>query len=306
MARHALATHLGDPFDPARIQDDLRALWALRLFEDVAVEAEARGEGVALIYVVVLRPKIDRVTLSGTHRVPVAELEALVADLRGSPADPVLIDDAVHRVRDHCAELGYRLARVETEQSRANQAPGPSPVELRLVIDEGPRVVLDRWTFTGNARVSEAALRKQMESGAANTAGGLYSEALWERDVARISAYYFDRGMLQVQVGPVKLTPSADGSVLSATVPVVEGPVFHVGAVDVHDTAAASSRRPAGVLRVKKGEVFDRTHVKADLDRLRAWYAREMHRDVVVTPLTDLDVPGAMVNLVLRVEDTKR
>ena len=305
LARRALATRQGEPFDAARIQDDLRALWALQLFDDVSVLAEPLPSGVALTYVVVPRPTIDRVTFSGAQRVPEAELAALVADLRGSPANPVLVDDAVRRVRDHYAELGYRLARVETEQSRTNQAGGdPGPVEVRMVIDEGPRVVLDRWTFTGNVRVKEAELRRQMASGTANTAGGLYSEALWERSVVQISAYYFDRGMLQVQVGPVELTPSADGSALSATVPIVEGPVFHVGTVEVTDSRPeGSARRSAGALHTKRGEVFDRTRIKADLDRLRAWYAAQLHRKVTVTPQTEIDVPRATMNLVFRVAD---
>ncbi len=196
---------------------------------------------------------------------PEAELTALVADLPGSPANPVLIDDAVRRVRDRYAERGYRLSRVETEQSRATtQAAGQGPVEVRLVIDEGPRVVLDRWTFTGNVRVKEAELRRQMASGTANAPGGLYSEALWERSVVQISTYYFDRGMLQVQVGPVALTPSADGAVLSATVPIVEGPVFHVGTVEVRDPRSSAGPTP-GTLRTKRGDVFDRTRVKSDL-----------------------------------------
>ncbi len=38
-------------------------------------------------------------------------------------------------------------------------------------------------------------------------------------------------------------------------------------------------------------------------DRLRDWYAAQRHRKVTVTPQTELDVPGATVNLVLRVED---
>jgi outer membrane protein insertion porin family len=300
VALRALATRLGEPFDPARIQDDLRALWALQLFEDVAVEAEPHPSGVTLTYVVVMRPPIDHVSFAGTHQIPEAELAALVADLRGAPANPALIDDAVRRVQARYAELGHRLSRVETEQGRI----GAGGVELRFVIDEGPRVVIGTWTFTGNVKVSTAELRKQMASGASNAAGGLYSEELWERDVMRISAAYFDRGMLQVRVGPIELIPSADGSVLTATVPIVEGAVFHLGTVAVTDPGApAGVRHPTGVVRVKRGEVFDRNRIKGDIDRLRAWFARELRRKVEVNPLTELDVAGAKVNVVFRVED---
>ena len=313
VALRVLATRLGEPFDPARIQDDLRALWALDIFEDVAVEAEPHPSGVALTYVVVMRPPIDRVSFSGIHQIPEADLATLVADLRGAPANPALIDDAVRRIQTRYAEIGHRFARVETEQVTMGAPPGAAPssapkppgrvgqggVELRFVIDEGPRIVIGTWTFTGNAKVSAAELRKQMASGAFNTAGGLYSEERWDRDVMRISAYYFDRGMLQVRVGPIELTPSADGTVLTATVPVVEGAVFHLGNVTVTDPAAAAgARRPTGVVRVKRGEVFDPNRIKGDIDCLRAWFARELHRKVEVSPLTELDVAGAKVDVV--------
>ncbi len=194
-------------------------------------------------------------------------------------------------------ELGYRLARVETETSRV----GDGPVEVRFLVDEGPRVVLDRWAFTGNVAVTEADLRAGMQSGPYNVAGGLYDEDRWERDVVLLSSYYFDRGMLQVRIGPAEVTPSADGAVLSVTVPIVEGPVFHLGKIEVADPSAKKGApAPAGVLRVKRGEVFNRTRLVEDIDRLRAWFAKA-RRHVEVSPTTSIDVPGARVDIAFHV-----
>ena len=292
-------THVGERFDAARVQEDLRALWALSRFDDVSVEADHAAEGLVLTYVVVERPPIGRLTFAGTKQIPEPELISLVSDLHGKPADPAAIDAAVRRVRARCVELGFRLARVETESSRVAEG----PVELRFLIDEGPRVVLDRWAFTGNVAASEADLRAQMRSAPYNVAGGLYDEDRWERDVVLLSAYYFDRGMLQVQVGPAEVKPSADGSVLSVTVPVVEGPVFHFGKIEVVDAARKGAPAPAGVVHVKRGEVFSRTRLIADIDRLRLFFSRERRRHVEVSPTTAIDVPGARVDIAFHVTD---
>jgi outer membrane protein insertion porin family len=300
--RRTLVTHVGERFDATRIQEDLRALWALRRFEDVAVEGERRSEGVVLTYVVVERPPIERVSIVGLKQIPEPELSSLVAELRGSPADPAHIDAAVRRVRAQCVEIGFRLARVETEIDRVAQG----PVELRFLVDEGPLVRIGTWTFTGNVAVSEAELRAQMKSTPHNAAGSLYDEERWERDVMILSSYYFDRGMLQVSVGPAVVTPSADGSTLAVNVPIVEGSVFHLGKIAVVDASAKGTPKaaagPTGALRIKRGEVFSRARLVEDIERLRAFFAKRKRR-VEVSPTTEIDVPGARVDLVFHVAD---
>ena len=298
----ALQTRAGEPYDPARIQAELRALWALRLFDEVSVEAEAQPSGVALTYVVVERPLVERISFPPLKAAPEAEIAELVAALRGAPADPLSIDDATSRVRARLRELGHRLARVETEQGRA----GAGGVLVRFLIDEGPRVVVDRWSFTGNAKVKEAVLRAQMQSGAYNVAGGLYDEERWARDASVISYDYFDHGMLTAHVGEAEVTASADGAALSVVVPIVEGPVFHHGKVEIADPSPAKSAgKGAPALRLKRGEIFNRSRVKDELVRLKAWFAREQHRTVEISPYTDLDVKAGQVDLVLRVEDAR-
>ncbi len=299
--RRALATRPGDPYDPARIQDDLRALWALRLFEDVSVEAEIGPSGVALTYVVAERPHVQHVSFSPLTAATPAELATEVASLVGAPADPALIDGAGSAIRDHLVALGHRLARVEAEKRPA----GEGRIDVHFVIDEGPRVVVESWAFSGNDKTKEKELRAVMKSGTHNVAGGLYDEDLWERDALLITAYYFDHGMLSAHVGAAEVTPSADGTKLSVVMPIVEGPVFRLGKIEVADAAAKKAARPGAALRIKHGDIFNRTRVKEDLDRLKAWFAREQHRTVDISPATELDMGKGRVDLVLHVEDAK-
>ena len=88
-------------------------------------------------------------------------------------------------------------------------------------------------------------------------------------------------------------------------VPIVEGPVFRLGKIEVRGPAAKKGARPAAALRIKHGDIFNRTRVKEDLDRLKAWFAREQHRTVEISPATELDMGAGRVDLVLHVEDAK-
>ena len=45
-----LATQVGQPYDAATVEKDVRYLWGLGHFEDVFVEASDQAEGVALVF----------------------------------------------------------------------------------------------------------------------------------------------------------------------------------------------------------------------------------------------------------------
>ena len=74
-----------------------------------------------------------------------------------------------------------------------------------------------RITFIGNEHVSDAELRDTMQTGNGGFfsfgSGGPYRQDVFERDVLMLSALYYDKGYLSVQIGTprVMLTPDREG-----------------------------------------------------------------------------------------------
>ena len=61
---------------------------------------------------------------------------------------------------------------------------------------------------------------------------GTYSQDAFERDLLLVSAHYWDRGYANVKVGTPQLRLSRDKQYMYLSIPIDEGPVFTIGAVD--------------------------------------------------------------------------
>jgi outer membrane protein insertion porin family len=125
----------------------------------------------------------------------------------------------------------------------------------------------------------------------------------WEADSYRISAYYYDRGYLQMKVtGPVVI-PSPDGLSFRVRFTVEEGRPFRIREYVVFEDVDGSRREPLGHWKASlgPGDVFSRGAVMIDFDWLRRIYRDAGYAEVVAEPETDLDAPGSEVTLRSRI-----
>src|SRR5690606_7459577 len=94
-----------------------------------------------------------------------------------------------------------------------------------------------RITFIGNHHVDESDLRDIMITGQSSFfefgSGGSFRQDAFERDVLVLSAYYYDRGFLQVQIGTPRVMLTPDRAGIEISVPINEGPRFKVRSIRV-------------------------------------------------------------------------
>jgi outer membrane protein assembly complex protein YaeT len=163
----------GQPFVQAKLDADVRTLIAAyrqRGFLDVtcrpAVEPVpgARTAGEAPVVVVMRitegpRTTVAAIDVAGNRVVPAAELVAGLSTRVGGP----LVEQDVENDRDRMLvrylNLGYRLARVNASVSTS---PDRTEARVRFAIDEGPRIFVDHVLVTGNNRIAEATIRREL------------------------------------------------------------------------------------------------------------------------------------------------
>jgi outer membrane protein insertion porin family len=269
------------------IADDVRRIWRLEIVEDVEVEAAREGRGVALTYRVVERPLIGRVRLeSGGAWVPGRRgLERLA----GGIYDPARLARVAERLRGDWVQAGHLRAQVQVGVRRG----GDGRVDVCLDGRPGPRFVVERVALVGNRRIADGELlaRIRTEAGRVNTPGGLYRADLLAEDVYSLTALYYDRGMVQASVASPEVEVDAARATLRVSLRVHEGPVYHLGRVEVRGLGVTP-----GELGLASGEVFNRAKVSQAMLRLRDLAHRE------VQPATEIDEDGRRIHLVLEVE----
>ncbi|MBL4635265.1 MAG: outer membrane protein assembly factor BamA [Kofleriaceae bacterium] len=303
-----LLTKVGTTLDLARVRDDVRTIWDMDFFADIRVEAQATPKGgVIVIFVLTEKPSLRKILITGNDEVSLETINKEI-DLK---RDGILNITKIKQNRDKIQEMyvveGYYLASVDYEISVVSD----SEVDVLYIIDEHSKVEIRRVSFIGNDKVSDAELRSVMltsKGGALSflSDGGTFREDMFERDLVIITAYYYDRGYINVKIGTPNIRLSRDKKYMYLSIPIDEGPVFKVGSIDFKGDMIGKRADYYSRLTLKPGAVFNRSYVSKDIVRLNDYYKDRGYAYVNVTPLTNVDLENRTVDLSFEIEQGKK
>ena len=139
------------------------------------------------------------------------------------------------KIADLYVQKGFYLATVDYEIKPVNEA----EVDVWFTVDEKAKVKIREVQFIGNTAITDDELRGAIATRAPGCAvvpqrlRHLQPGGVRARPAARSARYYWDRGYANVKVGTPQLRLSRDKQFMYLSIPIDEGPVFTIGAVDV-------------------------------------------------------------------------
>ncbi len=219
------------PYDAAaeeRALEDFRRLWGTNFLTDLSVVAEdyvfPNGVvGKLIVYNMEERERIKIVNYSGSKQFEQTKLEEKMRDQGVAIRLDSFVDDGQIRrvktmIRELLAEKGYQDVSIEHQIKPVEG--GPKLVNLTFVINEGPKIRIERVDFVGNKAFEDGTLKKKMKENKERgflsfiTGGGTYQEAKFEEDAEKVQAHYRNNGYIYAQVGQPELktlSQSTDG-----------------------------------------------------------------------------------------------
>ncbi|HEY4012114.1 MAG TPA: outer membrane protein assembly factor BamA [Polyangiaceae bacterium] len=297
----------GQTFRVENLTGDVRALWDSGFFEDIQADLTTSDRGVALRFIVRERPNIKEVTFEGNDEIENDKLNEAIEIKPNTILSVPAVRRSVQKIKDAYAEKGYFLADVTSEvvPQRENE------VIIKFKIAEHKPVTVRRITFIGNDHVAEGELRDQMQTGNggffAFGSGGPYRQDVFERDVLLLSALYYDKGYLSVQIGTprVMLTPDRQG--IEITIVIHEGPRYKIRQLRVYERDNEGREvEPLGgrralrqMVREESGDYFNRAELIKDLQSVRTLYRDAGFANVEAEPETELDPVHEEVDIVV-------
>lgn len=290
-ARLAIALRPGDEFDRSKIRESLRKLMTINGIADaraVAYRVDAQKIGVA--FVITEAPRITAIEVSGNDSLSNGELLKLSPIEVGQPVDPSAAQRAAMAMKERYAEAGYSKAEIEWKAD-------PRGV-VTFAVTEGPRVSIAKISFGSTRALTEARLNSILvKASPENTVGGVYLPANFEAGLLHITSAYYDIGHINVKVGPVSVSyPTPE--TIAVAIPVTEGPQFKLGKLSVGGKLAAPARQYLRQVKIRRGQVFSRSAVKAAIEKLTEFHkSKAKGSSAVVTPLTDVDLENKKVDI---------
>src|SRR5262245_14769664 len=267
-----IKTRAGQDYNEDAIQEDIKNLYATRLFANVQAAKQFTSNGNVIVFFSVAETpsKIENIRYEGSGNWKPKDLEALTNLKRGQPMNPIINHSA-------CQEIGRTLNDDGRPLATCELLKGDKPGDTEVVfnISEGPKVRIKDIQFQGNdAIVSSGVLRTHVDSstGFFGLIGGKFNAAMADHDALKLEEYYRSYGYVDCRVSrEVQLSPDSSYAIL--VFHIHEGQRYRVEGVQVKGPFKAFSREELSrIPMVKRGDYISELDMKRDVNSIKDYY----------------------------------
>jgi outer membrane protein insertion porin family len=288
-----VATKVGEKLSEKRLAEDVKRIYGLGFFHDVRVEIDrAPGGGAVVTFAVAENPVIRQVSISGNEEIASDDIKQKLTITVGSTVDYPLLMENKQRIEAQYQAKGYYQAKV----TYTLEPQGEGSVGVNFDVVEGKKLKLREVEFVGNKALSSRELRSVMQTKVWTITSwvtqmwdnsGLYAEPVFYQDLDKIQRLYMDQGYIRVSIGEPQVSVTDDG--IKVVVDITEGSQYHVGTIDVLGDETMDRDELMKLIQQKPGDVFSRSKLTGDVDRLRGFYGDRGFYDASVNPITQVD-----------------
>jgi outer membrane protein insertion porin family len=299
--RGRIQTAVGAEFVPARLGEDLRAIFGLGFFDDVQLKVDSFEGGVKVTFVVTERPFVREVEIVGNKKIDTNTLQEKIDLKLGSVYNPVEVQKARERAKEYYEEEGYFEVKITTETSKF----GEGDVRVTFQITEGRRITIDSIVFKGNTGLSAKQIKAVMATRERQyfILRGTVQRQKLEEDVERILQLYADHGYVQARVESHDIAVDRARARATITIVVVEGPQFKVGPVEITGVSALPLSEVQRQVLLKRGEIFSRDKLRQTVESIARLYSSIGRASVDVVPEVLQNTETRVVNVTLEVNE---
>jgi outer membrane protein insertion porin family len=290
-----LKSRAGEAFDPAVVEQDVKAIFRMGFFDDVQAELSPEG---FLTYAVKEKPYIREVKIQGASQVSKEKIESAFGVGPRTILDRTKVADGVDKVRKLYSEQGYVNAAVDYAVSveASNQA------VVTLDISEGSRLLIKRVLFEGNKNFSQSELKdliatKEEWIFSFITNRGVLDRDMLTNDVAILSNHYNDHGYVEHKIEDPVILRARDG--LEVFFRVHEGPQYRVGKVEIGGELIQDGKQMLKSVKLTTGQIFRGSRLREDVTSLQDVYSNKGFAFVQVDPITKINQAEKNVDVAL-------
>ena len=299
-----LAIRPGEPYDPQKVDESIKSLFATGLFDDVTIEAQ----GDTLVVRVVENPIINRIAFEGNKRLESSVLEAEIQLRPRVVYTRARVQNAVNRILELYRRNGRYAAKVEPKIIELDQ----NRVDLVFEISEGPTTGVGGISFIGNNEYSDSTLRGVIQTRESAWYRFLSTDDTYDPD--RVSfdeellrRFYNARGYADFQVVSTVAELTPDGKEFYITFTIEEGPQYRFGEVSVETTLRdLQTEELVALAQSEKGDVYDADEVEATIQAFTDEIGRLGYAFVEVQPQLRRNPEELTIDIVYQVNEGQK
>lgn len=299
--RSYMRVNPGDPFDPVRLDDSLKNLFATGLFADVRLERD----GNTLIVIVDENPIVNRIAFEGNDRI---DDDTLAQEIELRPRvvfTRTKVQSDTQRILEIYRRSGRFAATVEPKVIQLEQ----NRVDLAFEINEGPLTSIRSINFIGNREFSDSTLRDEVTTVEASfwnffTTADTYDPDRLTFDRELLRRFYLNEGYADFRVVSViaELTPDQQDFIVTFTVE--EGPRYRFGKIGLQTTLRnLDPETLRSEVTTEEGDWYDASEVDKTIEVLTDAVGDLGYAFVDIRPRVQRDRDNLTIDIVYDIQE---
>ncbi len=302
--RSYLTFSTGDTYDPAQIDESLKALFATGLFQDVRI----RREGATIVIIVLENPIVSRVAFEGNKEIDDETLASEVQLKSRAVYTRARVQADVQRILTLYRRQGLYAAQVDPKIINLDN----NRIDVVFEIAEGPTTKVRAINFIGNAAFSDSQLRYVISTTQTNILSFLKGTNIYDPDRLSLDRellrqFYMKSGYADIRIVSATADLDRDGRGFFITFTVEEGERYRFGALEIE--SALPSLRIEDLRRyilARSGRVFNSEKVEKTVEALTLGVSLQGYAFGQVRPRFDRDEVTHTMNIVFVIDEGPR
>lgn len=258
----------GNFYYEADIAADIKAIYKMGYFDDVAADVTENPGGKIITFILKEKSLISEIAIKGNKVINKGDIEAVLGFKVRQSLNPEKIASSIEKIKALYDEKGYYNAEIKYEIHKE----GEKDVRIVFNIAENDKIYIKAISFKGNRAFTNKELKNMMTVNEWTifsflTDSGFLKKDQIMQDIAKLNAFYLNNGYINAKVGEPEIT--RDKKSISISIPVVEGRQFKIGKVEITGDMLDLSRTALmEKLKINKKEFFDRESIMKDIEYL--------------------------------------
>lgn len=274
----------GQPFVEADITEDIKTIFKMGFFQDVSAELTEIPEGKIITFIVLEKGLISEIQINGNKALDKDAINDVLTIKTRQTLNHEKIKADLEKIKTLYDTKGYYNAEISDRVEKD----GEKDFRIIINIKENDRIYVRSITFEGNEAYTSKELKNMMTTNEYTflhflTDSGLLKRDQLKQDISKLTAYYYNNGFINAQIGEPEITHDKKGIYIKIIV--TEGKRFKVGKIEISGDLLEKPRAEMlKSLTTKEGNNYDREAIMKDLDSLSQACNDEGYANADVNP----------------------
>ncbi len=250
----------------------IQRLYNLRLFSDIQISIEKRIQGgVYLLIRVKENSRLEKIEITGNDELSEDDVLKKINLVKGQIITPQDLSTIIRNLRRQYDTDGYLGAKIAPQLVQGSDSTGRRVV-LRVAIEEGPKIKVDRIRFHGNKQFDDGDLKGELKETSERKwwqfwASNKFDKKKYLEDKDLILKFYRKNGYRDAEIFGDSLSYDDSKKYLSIDIYLYEGPQYRIRTITwvgntVYPTEVLSQR-----LGFKQGDIYNQEKFQQNLRR---------------------------------------